>query len=215
VGYQSLGHGFFLEDGTEVENVLDRNLAVQAYLAKPLPKQVLPYDKNDGSGFWWPTCHNTFVNNVACDCDEYGYFFQAPKTSEFDPVLSIRQSDGTSPQDRHPYAAVHPFRRQRDPLPAAAMGSTSGEASPSASRMSAGIGPDNQHPFVIRNLRAWNVHWAIHPVSPSVFSRQLRRLQRRLRHLAAVYKQHVYRQVRMDQVPVKTQYAFDSGRPPW
>ena len=30
VGYQSIGHGFFLEDGTEVYNVLDRNLAVQA-----------------------------------------------------------------------------------------------------------------------------------------------------------------------------------------
>ena len=28
VGYQSVGHGFFLEDGTEVYNVLDRNLAV-------------------------------------------------------------------------------------------------------------------------------------------------------------------------------------------
>ncbi|HZN32661.1 MAG TPA: G8 domain-containing protein, partial [Pirellulaceae bacterium] len=51
VGYQSVGHGFFLEDGTEAFNVLDHNLAVQAYLGKPLPKQVLPYDKNDGSGF--------------------------------------------------------------------------------------------------------------------------------------------------------------------
>ena len=35
VGYQSIGHGFFLEDGTEVYNVLDRNLAVQA-----LPRQA-------------------------------------------------------------------------------------------------------------------------------------------------------------------------------
>lgn len=31
VGYRSQGHGFFLEDGTEVYNVLDRNLAVQAF----------------------------------------------------------------------------------------------------------------------------------------------------------------------------------------
>jgi hypothetical protein len=34
VGYQSQGHGYFLEDGTEVYNVLDRNLAVQAYTAR-------------------------------------------------------------------------------------------------------------------------------------------------------------------------------------
>ena len=30
VGYQCVGHGFFLEDATEQYNVLDRNLAVQA-----------------------------------------------------------------------------------------------------------------------------------------------------------------------------------------
>src|SRR5262249_22258318 len=60
VGYRSVGHGFFLEDGTEVFNVLDHNLAVQAFIGKPLPKQVLPYDKNDGSGFWWANSHNTF-----------------------------------------------------------------------------------------------------------------------------------------------------------
>ncbi|HLQ44932.1 MAG TPA: G8 domain-containing protein, partial [Planctomycetaceae bacterium] len=30
VGFRSIGHGFFLEDGTEVQNILDRNLAVQA-----------------------------------------------------------------------------------------------------------------------------------------------------------------------------------------
>src|SRR5947208_301457 len=95
VGYQSIGHGYYLEDGTEVYNVLDRNLAVQAFLGKPLPKQVLPYDKNDGSGFWWANCHNTFTRNVAADCDEYGYFFQAAKTADFDPALSVRQSDGS------------------------------------------------------------------------------------------------------------------------
>ena len=42
VGYRSVGHGFFLEDGTEVENILDHNLAVQALEGKPLPEQVWP-----------------------------------------------------------------------------------------------------------------------------------------------------------------------------
>src|SRR5207253_3462660 len=94
VGYQSVGHGFFLEDGTEVFNVLDRNLAVQAYIGKTLPKQVLPYDKNDGSGFWWANSHNSFTRNTAAECDEYGYFFQATKTADFDPVLDVLQADG-------------------------------------------------------------------------------------------------------------------------
>ena len=43
VGYRSVGHGFFMEDGTETNNLLDRNLAVQACTGKALPKQVLPF----------------------------------------------------------------------------------------------------------------------------------------------------------------------------
>jgi hypothetical protein len=42
VGYKSVGHGYFLEDGTEVYNVLDRNLAVSVKRGKRLPQQVLP-----------------------------------------------------------------------------------------------------------------------------------------------------------------------------
>ena len=61
VGYGSIGHGFFLEDGTEVFNVLDRNLAVQSFKARPLPKQVLPFDPNDGAGFWWANSLNAFT----------------------------------------------------------------------------------------------------------------------------------------------------------
>src|SRR5262249_19347006 len=53
IGYQSVGHGFYLEDGTEILNVLDRNLAVQAYRGKKLPGQMLPFDENEGAGFWW------------------------------------------------------------------------------------------------------------------------------------------------------------------
>src|SRR5205814_10591271 len=56
VGYQSVGHGFFMEDGTEVYNVLDRNLAVGARHAKRLPKQMLGFDANNGAGLWWANC---------------------------------------------------------------------------------------------------------------------------------------------------------------
>ena len=78
VGYRSIGHGFFLEDGTEVHNVLDRNLAVHALRGKPLPKQMLlPFDQNEGAGFWWANCLNTFdERNVACENHRYGYRFE-------------------------------------------------------------------------------------------------------------------------------------------
>jgi hypothetical protein len=47
-----------------VLNVLDRNLAVQAYRGKALPKQELGYDPNEGSGFWWANRLNSFTRNV-------------------------------------------------------------------------------------------------------------------------------------------------------
>src|SRR6185295_13953492 len=95
VGYNSIGHGFFLEDGTEVFNIFDRNLAVQARGGKPLPKQVIPFDHNEGAGFWWANSLNTFTRNVACECDEYAFRFDAAKTGAFDPVLSVPRLDGS------------------------------------------------------------------------------------------------------------------------
>src|SRR5262249_52136242 len=93
VGYQSEGHGFFLEDGTEVYNVLDRNLAVQAYHSKPQAGQALPFDANFGAGFWWANCLNTFTRNVACE-NNYGFFFEARPTEKVSLTLPVARPDG-------------------------------------------------------------------------------------------------------------------------
>jgi G8 domain len=212
VGYQSVGHGYFLEDGTEMYNVLDRNLAVQAYLGKPLPKQVVPFDKNDGSGFWWANCHNTFTRNVACECDEYGYFFQAAKTADFDPALTVEQPDGTRqsvdirtlPFIRFEDNETHCQRRH---------GLNLGGGVPFGQPNVGGVGPDEKHPFVIRNLRSWNVHWAIHPVSPCVLLDHLDIHNAEYGVWRPEYEKHVYRDIQMDNVPDKLQYAFVSGPP--
>lgn len=209
VGYQSRGHGFFLEDGTETMNVLDRNLAVQAYITKPLPKQVLPYDKNDGSGFWWANCHNTFTRNCAADCDEYGYFFQAPKTPEFDPTLNVRGPDGskkavdirTLPFIRFEDNEAHCMRRHSFNL---------GGGVPFGPPNVAGVGPDASHPFVVRNLKLWNVHWGIHPVSPSVLLDGLDIHNAEYGVWRPEYHDHAYRRVRFNEVPAKNYYAFTS-----
>jgi hypothetical protein len=212
VGYRSQGHGFFLEDGTEVDNVLDRNLAVQAYTAKPLPKQVFPFDRNDGAGFWWANSHNTFTRNVACECDEYGYFFQAAKTADFDPVLPVRQPDGTRarvdirtlPFIRFEDNESHCQRRHAFNL---------GGGVPFGKPNVDGVGPDAKHPFVIRNYRAWNVHWALHPVSPSVLLENLDVHDAEYGVWRPEYTRHAYRGLHFDQVPEKNQYAFVRGAP--
>src|SRR4051812_19956107 len=156
VGYQSVGHGFFLEDGTEQYNILDRNLAVQAYRGKRLKQQALPFDANEGAGFWWANGRNTFTRNVACENDEYGYHYEIAKPSNFDPTLNIRTPAGER-------AAVDvrtiPFLRFED------------NESHSEGLYSFNFGDDRngsvhgdrQHPFIARNLRAWQTHYVLRP----------------------------------------------------
>ncbi|APW61567.1 G8 domain-containing protein [Paludisphaera borealis] len=177
VGYRSVGHGFFLEDGTEVYNVFDRCLAVQACLGRPLPKQVLPFDHNDGAGFWWANSLNTFTRNVAAECDQYGYRFEARKTADFDPELNVMQPDGsykvvdirTLPFVRFEGNEAHCHRRFGVNL-----GGFKGVARDEdkyedvKSGDVQGVGPDPGHPFMIRDTKLWNCHWPFHAGSPTV-----------------------------------------------
>jgi RNA polymerase sigma factor (sigma-70 family) len=212
VGYRSKGHGFFFEDGTEVYNVLDHNLAVQALTAKPLPKQVIPFDQNDGSGFWWANSLNTFTRNVACECDEYGYFFQAAKTDDFDPVLPVLQPDGsrkkvdvrTLPFVRFEGNEAHCQRRH---------GFNLGGGVPFGKPNVDGVGPDERHPFVIRDMKVWNVRWAIHPVSPSVLIDGLDIHDADYGVWRPEYDRHAYRGVHFDNVPAKVHYGFAGVAP--
>jgi hypothetical protein len=213
VGYQSLGHGFFLEDGTEVHNILDRNLAVQAYSTKPLPKQIIPFDKNDGSGFWWANCRNSFTRNVAAECDEYGYFFQAAKTPDFDPNLRIMKSDGT--RERIDIRTL-PFIRFDDNVTHCQRrhGFNLGGGVPFGLPNVDGVGPDPRHPFIIRNFQATNVHWAIHPVSPCVLLENVDIRQAEYGIWRPVYNKHAYASIAFTDVPDPLQFAFEpKGRP--
>lgn len=190
VGYNSIGHGFFLEDGTEVFNVFDRNLAVQARHGRPLPKQVLPFDENEGAGFWWSNCLNSFTRNVAAECDQYGYRFEAAEAPDFSPEQSVPQPDGSLrkvdirklPFVRFDDNEAHTHRRFA--LNLGGIRHVSDEADyqevrnfrasgkADLSRVQGGhvngIGPDFRHPFVIRNFRVWNSQWAFHGGSPNV-----------------------------------------------
>jgi hypothetical protein len=213
VGYQSLGHGFFLEDGTEVYNNLDRNLAVQAYNTKPLPKQIIPFDKNDGSGFWWANSHNSFTRNVAAECDEYGYFFQAAKTKDFDPVLNVMKPDGskarvdirTLPFVRFEDNVTHCQRRH---------GFNLGGGVPYGEPNVGGVGPDEKHPFVIKNFKAYNTHWAIHPVAPGVLIENMDIQTSEYGVWRPVYNRHAYQSIKFTEVPPNLMYAFEpKGRP--
>ncbi|HMC63659.1 MAG TPA: G8 domain-containing protein [Gemmataceae bacterium] len=185
VGYQSVGHGFYLEDGTEVYNVLDRNLAVQAYRGKPLPKQALPFDSNDGAGFWWANSLNTFTRNVACENDQYGYRFEANKSSAFNPVLPVQQPDGSR---RAVDIRTLPFVRFDD----------NEEHSDGLYGFNLGegvdrVGPDHRHPFVVRRMKIWDIHYAFRPQSPSLLVEDMHIWRSHYGVYHPNYDHHVYR----------------------
>jgi len=161
VGYKSVGHGFFLEDGTEVYNVFDRNLAVGAERGKRLPKQVLGFDANDGAGFWWANSLNTFTRNVAAECHQYGFRFEATPSSSGKLSLMIRQPDGTR---KEVDIRTLPFVRFDDNEVHTSVGLYGVNLGEGVNR----VGPDAAHPFVVRNLRIWDVHYGFRPQVPNL-----------------------------------------------
>ncbi|MCI0360113.1 MAG: G8 domain-containing protein, partial [Planctomycetaceae bacterium] len=141
VGYRSVGHGFFMEDGTEIYNVLDRNLAIAAREGKRLPKQVLPFDGNDGAGFWWANSLNSFTRNVAADCGEYGFRFEATPSSSFDIASpEVMQPDGT-------YVKTDIRRLPFVRFDGNEAHSTFGLYGINLGDGVRGVGPDSKHPF--------------------------------------------------------------------
>jgi hypothetical protein len=139
---------------------LDRNLAVQALRGKRLPKQVLPFDANDGAGFWWANSLNTFTRNVSCENHRYGYRFEATQTSGFKTTLPIMQPDGkrVSTDIRTlPFVRFDDNEAHGDGL----YGINIGEG---VNR----VGPDEKHPFILRNTKIWELHYGFRPQSPSV-----------------------------------------------
>ncbi len=161
VGYQSIGHGFFLEDGTEVYNVFDRNLAVGAEQGKRLPKQILSFDANEGAGFWWANSLNTFTRNVAAECDRYGFRYEATPSSTKSLVLSVRQPDGTR---KDVDIRTLPFVKFDDNEVHTSVGLYGVNLGEGVNR----VGPDAQHPFVVRNLKIWDVHYGFRPQVPNL-----------------------------------------------
>jgi hypothetical protein len=166
VGYKSVGHGYFLEDGTEVFNIMDRNLAVAARHGKRLPKQVLPFDQNEGAGFWWANSLNTFTRNVAADCDRYGFRYEATPTSALPLVFPVLHADGKT---REVDIRTLPFVR----FDGNEVHSSYGLYGVNLGEGVRGVGPDVRHPFVMRNTKIWNVHYGLRPQVPSLLVENL------------------------------------------
>jgi hypothetical protein len=177
-----------MEDGTEVYNVLDRNLAVGARRGKPLPKQVLRFDPNNGAGFWWANSLNTFTRNVAVENGEYGFRYEASASKSFPLVLPIQQPDGSK---KDIDIRTLPFIRFDDNEVHSGTGHYAVNLGEGVNR----VGPDTRHPFVVRNLLVWNSHYGFRPQVPSLLVENLRLHNTVYGVYHPNYDNHVYRNV--------------------
>ena len=212
VGYQSVGHGYFLEDATEVYNLLDRNLGVQAYRGRRLPEQVLKFDPNDGAAFWWANGRNTLVRNVSCENDEYGYRYDIQSASNFDCRLPVLLPDG-----RQGLVDVRtiPIWRFEDNeahtegvygLLVAANGDRQPDVpirNESTLQQIENIdwtGPDTRHPHVIRNFTVWSSHYAVRPHSPAMLMENVRIHDAAYGIYRPAFDNQVYRHLHLSRV---------------
>ncbi|MFT5526735.1 MAG: hypothetical protein ACI9HK_004715 [Pirellulaceae bacterium] len=180
IGYKSVGHGFFMEDGSEIYNLLDRNLGVHAYSGKRLPNQVLPFDPNDGAAFWWSNGRNTITRNITCENDEYGYRYDMQHSRYFDSTLPIVQPDGS--EKKVDVRTIPIWRFDNNEAHAegfygmvvAANGNSQPDTAITNQKQLEFFknfdwtGPDVQHPHMISNLSIWGAHYAFRPHSPSM-----------------------------------------------
>jgi hypothetical protein len=188
VGYRSVGHGFFLEDGTETYTVLDRNLGVQAYHGKPLPKQVLPFDPNDGAAFWWANGRNTLVRNTSCENDEYGFRYDSQKRSNFDSRLAVLGPDGKQTKTDIRTIPIYRFddnEAHTEGLYGMVIAGTDRAA------------PDRRHPHVLKNVRIWQVHYALRPQVPSMWLENIDIDHAVYGIYRPEFENHVYRDLRI------------------
>jgi len=79
VGVNSVGHGFFLEDGSEFNNIFDSNIGIKTQ------RGSLIGSDGQASVFWTMNPQNSYVNNVAVDGWYYGFHLAIPSMNVKDP----------------------------------------------------------------------------------------------------------------------------------
>lgn len=208
VGFQSVGHGFFLEDGTEVYNLLDHNLGVQAFRGKRLPEQVLPFDQNEGAAFWWANGRNSLVRNVGCENDQYGFRYDMQRTSQFDSHLPVRQADGSKKTIDVRTIPIWRFDDNESHTSFAGMVvAANGDHQPDVPiedertleqiKKVDWTAPDTRHPHTIRHFTIWEVHYAFRPHSPSMLIDGLRIARANYGIYRPAFENQVYRRVHL------------------
>ena len=162
IGFQCFTSGFFMEDGTEVYNLWDRNLAVQAMTGSKAPNEALDYLNGEGFGFWWANARNAVINNVSAENDRFGYFYQVESvkwyygvrqnpnpnsTAKVDLWVPMLQEDGTTASTK--LKSVRMFRFDNNEA----------HTEHSWGFVIKGGSWSVSNPSVLTNTRSWSTHY--------------------------------------------------------
>ena len=143
--------------------MLDHNLAVQAFRGKKLPGQAPCRSmKTKGPASGGPTSFNAFTRNLSRENARYGYRFEATETRDFSMTRTVRFPDGS--RMRLDLRGL-PFVRFEDN-----QAHCDGRYGINLGEGVDGVGPTPQHPFILRNTRIWQTHYAFRPQSPCVLA---------------------------------------------
>lgn len=108
LAYETLGHAFFMEDGTERNNRLEGNIGLSTRAPSP-ENQLLPSDATPAT-FWLPTTGNALVANVAAGSEGHGFWYDISHASQLlDPPTfegNVAHSNALNGFYKHDYRAV-------------------------------------------------------------------------------------------------------------
>ncbi|MFY8005371.1 MAG: right-handed parallel beta-helix repeat-containing protein, partial [Chitinophagaceae bacterium] len=99
VVYNVLGHGIFTEDAVERRNIIDSNLVMLIRNTTPTNLPILKIHEGNtsdvfgSSGFWISNPDNTLTNNIAADCNGFG-FWLAFTTQPWGESINVLHTDG-------------------------------------------------------------------------------------------------------------------------
>ncbi|MDB6154378.1 MAG: hypothetical protein JWL90_2831 [Chthoniobacteraceae bacterium] len=215
VGYRSVGHGFFMEDGSEVFNLLDRNLGVQAFRGKPLPKQVLGFDPNEGAAFWWANGRNSLTRNVSCENDEYGFRYDSQSTGSFNSRIAVRTAAGGEEKvdiRTLPFYRFESNEAHTEGLYGMVFAGNNQTGDPFSKTADLDridrTAPDTRHPHIVRDARIWQVHYGLRPQIPNMLLDHVHIEHATYGIYRPAFENHVYRDLTIAEV---TSEPFNRG----
>jgi hypothetical protein len=117
VADETLGHGFFFEDGVEHGNVITNNLVMGV---RKVPSGVKVLRRSDAvpSEFWVSNPNNTFVNNVAAGGQGAGFWYDFNFNSDNTNIYGSQKQ----PFGKNENSTAHSHKLSEMPFPTNAVG---------------------------------------------------------------------------------------------